>query len=406
MRTAVRAALLGLLLSAFAPTPGHGAPAVGDPAGNNAAANADFAVPDNGSFVIRGRGYGHGHGMSQYGAQGAARSGVGWKKILAFYYPGTKRATQKSRVRILISADTGSDVVVEPRSGLRVRSIKGKNTRILPARVDGAAPRRWRLTVDGQGRTVVAYQAAGWHSWWRFQGEGQFRAGGQPIRLQLPGGASTRYRGRLAIAGAGRDTVNEVSLENYIKGVVPREVPATWHANAVRAQAVAARTYAAYEMRHPRAGHYQLCDTSSCQVYGGYDAEHPASNAAVKATRRVVLHHQGAPAFTQFGSSSGGWTSANQFSYLPAQKDPYDDWAGNPVHSWQVEVNRARLQSAWPAIGRLRTIKVPQRDGNGDWGGRARSVVLVGSKGKVTVTGDTFRYALGLRSTWFTFRAN
>ena len=104
----------------------------------------------------------------------------------------------------------------------------------------------------------------------------------------------------------------------------------------MRAQAVAARTYAAYE-RQELTG--PLCDTTSCQVYGGYSAEHPASNDAVAATAHLTLMHRGAPAFTQFSSSSGGWTSAGSKPYLPAKADPYDGWAGNPVHSWSARVS-------------------------------------------------------------------
>jgi SpoIID/LytB domain protein len=168
----------------------------------------------------------------------------------------------------------------------------------------------------------------------------------------------------------------------------------------VRAQAVAARTYAAYERRH-RSG--PICDTWSCQVYGGHSAEHPASDAAVEATRRLVLEHDGGPAFTQFGSSSGGWTSAGSMPYLPAQADPYDDWAGNPNHAWSVAVTDARFEDAWPAVGNLRRLVVTERDGNGEWGGRVRSLRVVGAKGAVTVSGDTLRSVLGLRSPWVTF---
>jgi SpoIID/LytB domain protein len=168
----------------------------------------------------------------------------------------------------------------------------------------------------------------------------------------------------------------------------------------VRAQAVAARTYAAYERRH-RSG--PICDTWSCQVYGGHSAEHPAADAAVEATRRLVLEHDGGPAFTQFGSSSGGWTSAGSMPYLPAQADPYDDWAGNPNHAWSVAVTDARFEDAWPAVGNLRRLVVTERDGNGEWGGRVRSLRVVGAKGAVTVSGDTLRSVLGLRSPWVTF---
>ncbi len=95
-----------------------------------------------------------------------------------------------------------------------------------------------------------------------------------------------------------------------MKGVVPREVPATWRPEAVEAQAVAARTYASYERAHPLTSRYQICDTTSCQVYGGVTSEHPAaSNRAVDETRGEIRVYQGEPAFTQFSSSNGGWAS-------------------------------------------------------------------------------------------------
>ena len=150
---------------------------------------------------------------------------------------------------------------------------------------------------------------------------------------------------------------------------------------------------------------YQICDTSSCQVYGGYDAEHPASNAAVDATAgEVLLDDAGQPAFTQFASSSGGWTSAGSMDYLAAQPDPYDGWAGNPVHDWTIKLSDTAVEKKLPAIGNLTKITVTARDGNGDWGGRVESVTFVGGKGKRTLSGDAVRSLFGLRSTYFTFR--
>jgi peptidoglycan hydrolase-like amidase len=141
-------------------------------------------------------------------------------------------------------------------------------------------------------------------------------------------------------------------------------------------------------------------------VYGGYDAEYPASNRAVDDTAKQVLLSGGEPAFTQFGSSSGGWTAAGSVSYLPAQKDPYDGWAGNPMHTWSTKVDAGVLERTWPGVGDLRKITVTRRDGNGDWGGRVASITLSGTGGKVVVSGDTFRSLLGLRSTWVTFRVS
>jgi peptidoglycan hydrolase-like amidase len=121
----------------------------------------------------------------------------------------------------------------------------------------------------------------------------------------------------------------------------------------------------------------------------------------VRATRGQYLSYAGTPAFTQFGSSSGGWTSGGGQPYLPAQSDPYDGWAGNPVHDWSVTVDERKLERRYPAIGDLQAIRITSRDGNGDYGGRVLSMVLVGSKGRVSISGATFAAVYGLRSTWF-----
>ncbi|MFC4784199.1 SpoIID/LytB domain-containing protein [Nocardioides sp. MAHUQ-72] len=367
------------------------------------AAGDSWRVPAKAKITVKGHGFGHGHGMSQYGAEGAAREGLSYEQIVDFYYDGTTWGTAKGRVNVLITSDTSDDVVVLARKGLGLRDrTTGKRTE-LP---DNGAT-RWRIVPDGAG-SRVAYLTRSWHLFATLKGEAQFAADGRPITLVTPAG-NRSYRGALRSAApstgsAARDTVNRVRLDDYVKGVVPLEMPALWSPAAVRAQAVAARTYAAYERAHPHGSHYQICDTSSCQVYGGVAAEHPASNAAVDATRHRALTSGGEPAFTQFGASSGGWTSAGSVPYLPARKDPYDGWSGNPVHTWSVPLTDVDLERTWPALGNLTKVVVTDRDGNGDWGGRVRSVTLVGSDKRVTVSGDTFRAALGLRSTWLTFR--
>ena len=364
-----------------------------------ATAADSWAVPRKAWITIKGHGYGHGHGMSQYGAEGAARQGLTYRQIAKFYYPGTTWGTAQGRVRVQISADTTDDLVVLARDGLRVRDLGTGTVTRLP---DNGAT-RWRIMVNRTGQDRIAYLTDRWRAWRGLEGEGAFTAGGAPVTLVTPSG-NRAYRGRLAAeaptAGSrARNTINSLSLENYLKGVVPLEMPASWSRAAVRAQAVAARTYAAQQ----RIDLGTLCDTTSCQVYGGFDSEHPASNAAVEATAHEALMYQGAPAFTQFSSSSGGWTSAGSVPYLPAKADPYDGWAGNPVHSWSIRVRDTLIESKWP-IGNLNRITVTRRDGNGEWGGRVGSVTLIGGQGRVTVSGDTLRSALGLRSTWVTFR--
>ncbi|WP_193612095.1 SpoIID/LytB domain-containing protein [Nocardioides lijunqiniae] len=367
-----------------------------------AATAADsWRVPTRSWLTLTGHGYGHGHGMSQYGAEGAARRGLTHRQILDFYYRGTRWGTAAGLVSVVISADTSDDLEVLSRRGLRLRDTAG-GTVELPA--NGA--KRWRVVVTATGRNRVLFKTDRWRRWRDLRGEAELSAGGRPITLVTPAGLRS-YRGRLqatavARGSKARDTVNTLTLEAYLRGVVPLEMPASWSPEAVRAQAVAARTYATYERAHRTGG--RLCDTTSCQVYGGHAAEHPASNAAIAATAGQVLTHRGAPAFTQFASSSGGWTSAGSMPYLAALEDPYDDWAGNPVHDWSLRLADTAVERAWPSVGDLTGIAVTRRDGNGEWGGRVRSLTLTGSKGRVVVSGDTFRSRLGLRSTWLTFR--
>ena len=385
----------GLLAGALALT---GAPA-------HAADSWD--VPRNATIVLKGHGYGHGHGMSQHGAEGAAREGLTYSEIAEFYYPKTSWGRAKGRIRVQITGDTTDDLVVLPRPGLKVRDLGSGQSWELP---DNGAT-RWRVTRTGDGRNRVTFLRKGsWRGWRMLEGFGAFTRGGDPVPLVTPSG-TVAYRGTLsalapAEAPAQRVTVNTVRLEQYLRGVVPLEIPALWTPAAVQAQAVAARTYAAYGRAHPRASIFDLCDTWSCQVYGGVPAEHSASTEAVSTTRRRVLKHDGGPAFTQFSSSSGGWTSAGSVPYLVAKQDPYDDWKGNPHHDWKVTVSDDRVESAWPALGNLRRIVVLKREGAGQWGGRVETIRYVGSRAKVTVSGDTLRSTLGLKSTYLTFRVS
>jgi len=369
--------------------------------------NQSYAVAR--TVVLSGHGFGHGHGMSQYGAQGAARQGLTYKQIIDFYYPSTSWSQVTGKVRVLISADTTSDVVVAAMPGLRLTDIGAGRTYTLPGPRD---VKRWRVAVGTGNKSVVDYLTGSWHRWRpggraALVGDGQFGAPG-PITLFTPSGART-YRGALRSAspvkgGRARDTVNVLSMDDYVRGVIPREMPASWLPEAVKAQAVAARTYATWSRGQFPTRYYQICDTSYCQVYGGAGAEDPRSNAAVTATANQILTYDGKPAFTQFSSSSGGWTSAGSVPYLTARADPYDDYTGNPVHAWSTDLGAARIERAYPSLGTLRGIAVTRRDGNGEWGGRVRSLTLTGSKGRVVVSGDTFRSRLGLRSTWLTFR--
>lgn len=377
-----------------------------------ASADASYPVPGSGRVAMTGHGFGHGHGMGQYGAQGAALRGLTYRQILSFYYPGTALGTSAAKIRVLISADTTDDVAVLPAGGLRVRDRSDDATFVLPT---GAGLTAWRITPATKDRRIskVQYRTAGhWHRYalpgrTTLRGEGQFRASGT-LRLVLPDGSVRVYRGKLRSASPTSDattraTVNVTSRDKYVQGVIAAEMPSSWDAEALRSQAVAARTYAAYLQAAYPTRYYQVCDTTACQVYGGRDRETTATNQAVAATADEVLTYGGRPAFTQFSASSGGWTAAGSVPYLAAKPDPYDGWPGNSVHTWTRTLTATSIRAAYPAIGTPTSLQVTGRDGNGDWGGRVRSVRLVGTKGDVVVSGETMRSRFGLRSNWFRF---
>jgi len=368
-------------------------------------------VRASGKVVIHGHGYGHGHGMSQYGAQGAGLAGKSYRRILHFYYPHTKLAEVGGPLRVLLSVGT-SDVTVRPARRLRVRDLGDGKTWRVPTKARHARQWRIRPTLDRARVSSVQYRnASGWHRWNLpghrkvLRGDGQFSAAG-PVGLVLSDGSVRRYRGALRSASpyaraTTRDVVNVVSFDQYIRGVLPAEMPSSWSAPALRAQAVAARSFAAWWRRAAGSRYWQVCDTTTCQVYAGVSAETKRTDAAVAATAGRILRYHGKPALTQFSASSGGWTSAGGLPYLPARADPWDDWAGNDYHSWRRRVGVASLENRYPGLGRLTAIRVSRREGHGMWGGRALRVVLRGSRDKVSLSGDDMRWALDLPSTWF-----
>lgn len=367
-------------------------------------AQADASVsPRSGSFAVRGAGWGHGWGMSQYGAYGAARKGLSWQEILAFYYTGTtvEKHTASTKLRVWITADSDGDLRVEPAAGLRVTDAAGHSV-TLPtgAKYDG-----WRLTRSGSD-LKLSYQT-GSGSWvdYPISLEGDpwaFHTSAKIVRVVMPGGTVRPYRGYVSLVrrGTGARTVNTVTVESYVKGVVPAEMPTSWDADAVRAQAVAARSYA---LRLASFGWYDgadLCDTTSCQVYRGVSAETLAGDDAVLATAGKVVMYDGKIAYTQFASSNGGSSANGDFPYLKAKDDPYDDVVTS--HNWSQSVSASSIRRAWPSVGAVHKLKITDRDGHGRWGGRVTKIKIYGSKGSVTVSGATFQSRFGLKSRLFT----
>lgn len=383
------------------------APSTPADAVRNGVPAADPWVSPSSALVVTGQGYGHGRGMSQWGAVNAAIKGANYRTILAFYYPGTTIATVKTMLRVKITGDTDNNTTVKATSGLTVRDLgNGRTYRLRTART----PKAWRMK-NVKGKTRVYYRTGSWHLYRTggraaLKGAGEFRSKSGPLTLKMASG-NKRYRGALRFVAS--DTVNVVGLEKYLRGVVPAEMPAGWRPAALQAQAVAARSYALRKRADSAKSASQICDTSSCQVYGGYDAEDPRTTAAVAATAGQYLSYGGRPALTEFSSSSGGWTAAGDLPYQVAKQDIYSTPDNDPYVPWAdandppVTIDTAKLAKRYPAIGTLKQLRIATRTGVGDWGGRVESITLDGTGEDRTISGDDFRALFGLRSTFFKF---
>ena len=370
-----------------------------------------WTITPTSTIAVDGHGYGHGRGMSQYGSEGAARAGLTSAQIMDFYYPGTTAGRLGGQVKVWIGADRDNVLTVVDRPGLAVRDLVTRQKTALPETGAAKKATKWRLASGPGAKTVVSYFTNGWKKWRALKGDAELSAAGQPITLILPSG-KVAYRGALASRAPKpgkpkRVTVNRLPLDSYLKGVVPRETFPSWSPAALESQAIAARTYAAFERAEPLSTVYQICDTTSCQVYGGFSSEYASTNDAIAATAgQVRLDAAGQPAFTQFSSSNGGFTVAGSQPYLVAQPDPYDGWSGNTNTNWTLPLTAGNVEKNYPTIGTLTSIAVDTRDGNGDWGGRALAMTLTGTAGSVTTTGEDFRIRVGLKSSWFTLRVS
>lgn len=370
------------------------------------------------TMPVQGHGFGHGRGMSQWGAYGAAVRGLTYAQIVAFYYPGTTLASQSDpSMRVLISADNDGTTQVNPVSGLAICHGNGVRT----AASTSASITGWRLRLVSGVLTLEYRTSSGWHvSPTKVDGASATFTrstsctayGPLAVPLVLPSGSVEGIRGgaRAAVSSSSLRTVGVMSMTDYLAGVVASEMPSGWATEALRAQSVAARTYAErYRLSIGSTTPWDICDTTSCQVFKGTNGEAASTTAAVTATAGRVVTYQGSPAFTEFSASNGGYTVAGSSGtpYLTAKADPYDgvvaaygSWH-NP-HSWSDTVSFTSLHNHYPSVGTVTSVRVLARDGHGDFGGRTTSVRIYGTAGSVTVSGSSFASAAGLLSIWWT----
>ncbi len=226
------------------------------------------------------------------------------------------------------------------------------------------------------------------------------------------------YRGDVEIhrtyGKRGLTVVNSLPLEQYLYGVLPKEISPDWPVEAVKAQAVAARTYALYNMNKFKEDGYDVDASNECQVYGGRESESLRTTQAVDATQGKVILYQGKPIQAFFHSSSGGYTENSENiwgTYYPYLRGVADFDQNTPNFSWEKHLTPAQLSEALDKagynIGKLQSIELspfksqPVSAFDRGVSGRVTSIQISGDKGRVQLTGNKLRSILSLNSTLF-----
>lgn len=365
-----------------------------------AAAGALACVPAHAAstLTVKGRGFGHGVGMSQYGAYGYAKHGRSYRQILGHYYQGTKLTRLPSTPDVGVLLSSGATKVYI-RQATRAGDKKLDPGRTYNARGNGTGG-----VILRSGKKKVT----------KSSGAMRLTSSGDPVMLRGKAQTGVRngeYRGSLEVRpnAFGRlNVTNTLGMEDYVRGVVSAESPSSWPAHALRAQAVAARTYALTTNAGGLGdGFTQYADTRS-QVYRGVAAETPSTDDAVRATRGQVVTYKGVPITTFFFSTSGGRTEnvensflgADPKPYLRSVRDPYDK--ASPKHTWTLRYSSSTVSKKLGSLlkGSLKRIVVDKR-GVSPRVIRAR---IVGTRGTTRVTGPKLRAELGLYDTWASFQ--
>ena len=350
------------------------------------------------TFDISGGGDGHGIGMSQYGAYGYAEHGWTYRQILGHYYQGTAIGTTSPTqiVRALIGTGgsgpptfTGASTAVAPRAANKSVSLQTGQKYLMKAI---------------SGGNVVLYTQSGQ----------QLMSVRPPLVVSGPGALSFaghgQYRGSFEFrweSGLHVQTVDAVDLEDYVRGVVSAEMPASWSQQALEAQTVAARTYAITTSVNGNG--YTLYSDTRSQMYQGVSAETASTDTAVANTRGQVVTYNGTPVATYFFASSGGytesvqnvWLGSNPEPWLRGVPDPYDNAGGNPYYRWSDSMSMASAAASLGSLvkGTFEGITVTQRGVSP----RVISATVNGTGGSTNVTGPQLQGIFGLMSTYMSF---
>jgi stage II sporulation protein D len=336
------------------------------------------------NWTVRGRGSGHGIGMSQWGAYGYAKHGREFRWIVGHYFRDTRIGNVSDKeVRVLLTAGKHSVGFT------RAHRACGHD---LDPHADYEFARSGKH-VDLRRRSGKRLAECG--------GTGT-ASGGGTVKVRDIG----TYHGKLVArsSSGGLLVINAVDLEDYAKGVVPNEESPSWPQAALRAQAVAVRSYA---LATSGGGSFDVYDDTRSQAYGGKGSETGPTNKAVRKTRGDVVRHHKRIATTYYFSSSGGRTESVEFGFPGSEPEPWlksvrDRYDGaSPDHKWKLRFTGGEMESRLSGLfqGHLRKIDVTKR---GD-SPRIVSARVVGSSGSSKISGPSLQGRLGLLSTWARF---
>ncbi len=209
-------------------------------------------------------------------------------------------------------------------------------------------------------------------------------------------------------SGSNLTVINYVGLEDYVKGVLPYEISADWPAEAQKAQAVCARSFALGTHKHTSSG-YDLCNTTNCQMYLGTNLATAASDAAVDATKGKYLMYNGEAVIGYFFSSDGGATEdavnvwGGDYPYLQGKVDPYESYDSSWSVALTAEEVRQKLVNAGYSIGTVANVAVTKRTDTDN----VNEVTVTDTAGKkVTIQRESVRSVFGLNSIRYTITPN
>jgi SpoIID/LytB domain protein len=353
---------------------------------------------------IKGRGFGHGVGMCQYGANGLANSGKNYKDILKYYFKSITVSTYAEAiptVRVLLKEISSGYLEIKGTPSITIINEASGGTVIT------GFTGKIRLKAGTSG-VVVEKEVSG-----SFVQVGVYTG---PLRISAPAsgnwylsffdGKEYQYKGYFkAVYNSTKKTVlliNYIDLENYVYGIA--EMPSSWNMEALKAQAVAARTYA--YIRKGSSGTYDLFDDQNSQVYVGLNKINEPTyglrwKQACDGTYKEISYYDGKPAHVYYHSTCGGHTEDSEdvwsTAYPEARGVPCTYCSSSPYYQWETTITLSQLRNAFSDQS-ISYAQVVERIENR----RVKTVRLYRTNGTYTdVYGSTFRSKLGLRSTWF-----